>query len=61
MADEPDRRLVGAMVAELEAQVKENPFGAAVSVDGMGLCWVDGPIDLYLLADAIRKHLREET
>lgn len=57
MADEPERRLVGVIHAELEKQAKE-AGPQYIFVDRLasdGTCQVAGPIDLYLLAQAILK------
>lgn len=60
MADEPERRLVGVIHAELEKQAEESerwnwPLVGPVATDGT--CTVEGPVDLYLLARAIRREL----
>jgi hypothetical protein len=61
MADELNRRLVGAIHAELEKQQADNA-GLFVSeqVDSAGILYIDGDLDLYLLAQAVRGYFREE-
>ena len=61
MADEPLRRLVGAMVQELETQAQSTAYSLQVNPpDGMGIMLVTGEVDLYLLAKAITKHIEKE-
>lgn len=52
MADEPERRLVGAIHAELERQ-HEDALLYVDEVASDGTCVVEGTVDLYLLARAI--------
>jgi hypothetical protein len=52
MADEPERRIVGAIHAELEKQEYDSDLWVG-PIESDGMCIVDGPVDLYLLARAI--------
>lgn len=62
MADEPERRIVGAIHAELERQEEEGTTARTRvlwvgPVESDGMCVVEGPVDLYLLARAILKEV----
>lgn len=62
MADEPERRIVGAMVLELERQAAEaGPYSYYIdeSVSPDGSMSVSGNIDLYLLARAVIQEIKE--
>jgi hypothetical protein len=62
MADEPERRVVGAMVAELERQAHEaGPYSYYLdeSVSPDGSISVSGRVDLYLLARAVITEIKE--
>lgn len=57
MADEPERRVVGAMLAELEEQARM-PFLALGIPDSMGTVRIEGEVDLYLLAQAVMREVK---
>lgn len=53
MADEPERRIVGAIHAELEKQETDGNLSYLSGLNNDGTVGVDGIIDLYMLARAI--------
>lgn len=53
MADEPERRIVGAIHAELEKQTTDGNIEALGYLNTDGRIVVQGEIDLYLLARAV--------
>ena len=60
MADEPERRIVGAIHAELERQATGGDAEETLWIDQLasdGTLQVEGPVDLYLLARAILKEV----
>ena len=54
MADEPERRITGALLVELEEQAK-GPFLAMGLPDSGGAVLVDGEIDVSMLARAVMR------
>ena len=54
VADEPERRVVGALLAELEEQAA-TPLLAIGIPDSRGTVLIDGELDLYLLARAVMR------
>jgi hypothetical protein len=64
MADEPERRVVGAIHAELERQRTERGDASYTGlylgeIDSLGLLYLDGEVDLYLLARAVIAETKE--
>lgn len=63
MADEPERRIVGAIVAEVERQRDEASDRLHAlyvgEIDSAGLLCIDGTLDLYLLARAVIAEIKE--
>lgn len=57
MADEPERRIVGAIHAELEKQKTDGNLETLGYLNTDGLITVQGELDLYLLAEAILKEV----
>lgn len=59
MADEPNRRLVGAMAAELEKQAETHHL-SIWPIKNDGIMWWEGPVNLFQLAQAVRTELENE-
>lgn len=57
--EERARRIVGAILLELDKQTQDDPLRIEVGryPDSMGMLYVDGTMDLYALADAIIKEV----
>lgn len=61
MADDPRRTMAGALLLDLEKQQADDPHTLLVSPpDSAGKVYVNGYIDIYLLADAAMEEAAED-
>lgn len=60
MADEPERLMAGALLRDLEAQAAETPGLTVGPPDSMGMVYIEGLVDIHLLAQAAQEEAAED-
>lgn len=60
MADEPERLMAGALLKDLEAQAAETPGLTVGPPDSAGMVYIEGLVDIHLLARAAQEEAAED-